>query len=179
MSEDLFIAYVILASLVFGVAWWWEPKRAQRRRRLIRAKQHLAVLATIDCPARKFRYLKNRVNPFVFEEMIVESFRRRGFTVKRPKYQADGGIDGQVKIGGRWALIQAKRYRNHIRKEHVEAFSALCASRRLLGIVTLRRARRGFFIHCGKTGKESRELAQACPNVEIVSGKKLLNLFHV
>ncbi|WP_192840691.1 restriction endonuclease, partial [Enterobacter hormaechei] len=44
-------------------------------------------------------YLR-KIDPFVFEELLLEGFEAHGFrTIRNKRYTGDGGIDGQVIIG--------------------------------------------------------------------------------
>ncbi|WP_236616938.1 restriction endonuclease [Sphingobium lactosutens] len=107
------------------------------------------------------------MDPLAFEELLLESFERRGFRVIRNhRYTGDGGIDRKVMIDGAFWLIQAKRYATAIRPEHVSAFNALCRARSC----------RGLFIHTGRTGPQSRESIDNSSHVEIISGRRLLAL---
>ena len=115
----------------------------------------------------KFAYLR-RINPYVFEELVLLAFEKKGYKVIRNKrYSGDGGLDGQVVIDGKRIPIQAKRYRTHIRKEHVEAFSFL---------VDKKKVPYGLFVHTGRTGKGSNTFNY--PNIRMVSGDKLLELLY-
>ncbi|WIW89637.1 restriction endonuclease [Sphingobium sp. V4] len=117
-------------------------------------------------PARIYARLR-AMDALAFEELLLESFAMRGHRVIRnPRYTGDGGIDGQVVIGGQNWLIQAKRYASAIRPEHVEAFALLCR----------RQGKPGLFIHTGRTGGMSRSLLDRHKNVELVSGERLLTL---
>ena len=61
------------------------------------------------------KYLR-KINPYVFEELLLLAFERRGMRVIRnSRYSGDGGLDGQVLIDGERWLIQAKRYGRTIR----------------------------------------------------------------
>ncbi|MBN6454511.1 restriction endonuclease, partial [Escherichia coli] len=70
--------------------------------------------------------------------------------------------------GERW-LIQAKRYGRTIRPAHIDAFGELL---RLEGC-------RGFFIHTGRTGPVSRARLTLWPDIELVSGQRLLKLLKL
>lgn len=142
---------------------WRKPAHRRRERQ---ARHNLAKLAEIPDPGRKFAYLRS-INPFTFEEMILETFEQRGYKVKRnTRYTGDGGIDGRVWIDGELFLIQAKRYAGHISASHVHDF---CRMVNAMGC-------KGFFIHTGKTGDASRLLANSQASVWIISGGKLLDL---
>ena len=107
------------------------------------------------------------MDPLAFEELLLEAFERRGHRVIRNcRYTGDGGVDGEVIIDGIRFLIQAKRYNDAIRPEHVWDFAQLCATRR----------QRGLFIHTGRTGGMSRAVVDGATGIQIVSGQKLLAL---
>jgi restriction system protein len=131
-------------------------KRAKRMHRKLARK-----------PPREVFYSLRSVNPYVFEELILVAFNAIGFKVKRSKrYSGDGGVDGKVKIDGDWYFIQAKKYSGYINPSHVKDFKALCD----------RSGKNGFFIHTGKTGKESYN--HVGNSVKIISGNKLLRMFE-
>lgn len=114
-----------------------------------------------------FSYLR-KIDPFVFEELILLTFRKYGFRIKRNKrYTHDGGIDGRVKKNGESFLVQAKRYSGNINIEHVKDFIKVCRYHKV----------RGYFIHTGKTGREIRELMKENPQIKIISGEKIYEFF--
>ena len=138
---------------------------SKHRRNIKQADKCLERLSTIVQPARQFSYLR-KVDPFVFEEMILTAFKHLGHKIRRNRrYTGDGGVDGIVYIDKKKYLIQAKRYSGYIDNQHVLALNKLCQRKRC----------RGLFIHTGKTGRKS--WAQSDSNsVEIVSGKRMLSL---
>ncbi|WP_236002748.1 restriction endonuclease [Cysteiniphilum marinum] len=127
--------------------------------------------------APKFYSYVRKIDPLVFEELLLYCFAVRGFSIKRnSRYTGDGGVDGMVKLGvnknvsnsGAWWLIQAKRYQNHINPQHVNDFKrvidqAPCAS--------------GLFIHTGKTGDKSYQYLGAYQyKLQLISGANLHQL---
>ncbi|EPB6698677.1 restriction endonuclease, partial [Escherichia coli] len=88
--------------------------------------------------------------------------------IHNPCYSGDGGLDGQVVINGERWLIQAKRYGRTIRPAHIDAFGELLR----------REGCRGFFIHTGRTGPASRARLTLWPDIELVSGQRLLKLLN-
>ena len=152
------------AALVYLLAAQWDKSRHIRF--VWQASINLRRLHKLGEPWEQFAFLRE-VNPFVFEEMLLTAFKRKGHKIRRNKrYTGDGGIDGMVRLKGQWYAIQAKRYKNHINAKDVAELSRICR----------RRDVKGLFIHTGKTGSKSRQLAQSCPLVQIVSGKKLLKI---
>ncbi len=139
--------------------------RNSHRVRIKNAKRVMDRLYTLDSFPERLAYLR-KIDPFVFEELILEALERRGHKIKRNKrYTGDGGIDGQCWINGQHALIQAKRYRNHIRLKDVADFQAIMQKRNTHGL----------FVHTGKTGKGVWALNKD-PRLTIISGEKLVRL---
>lgn len=135
------------------------------RFRIKSAKRAMERLYTINTFPERLAYLR-QIDPFVFEELILEALERRGHKIKRNKrYTGDGGIDGQCWINGQHALIQAKRYRNHIKLKDVADFQAIMVKQKTHGL----------FVHTGKTGKGVWQLNQD-PRLTIISGEKLVRL---
>lgn len=159
LSDPFLLGMAVGIALIAG--WFWPKKKRWRVKSSYRA---LKQLNKMESPVHKFAYLR-KVDPFVFEEMILSSLKKAGFKIKRnKKYTGDGGVDGKIYIDGRLILIQAKRYANHIDPKHVREFSALCHSHKSSGL----------FVHTGKTGAKS--LGSAGSNVVIISGQKLLSM---
>tara|TARA_B100002003_G_C14085059_1_gene521965 strand:- start:360 stop:962 length:603 start_codon:yes stop_codon:yes gene_type:complete len=164
--------YVLLPFVFFIFIKFLIYARRKRIRRFMqrRADEVLKQLRALDIKAdgAKMFGLLRAMPPFAFEEMILTALSDRGFKIKRNRwYMGDGGLDGQFWIGGQRVLIQAKRYKNHIEHLHVEDFARLCARRKCKGV----------FVHTGRTGKKSKEEADAHPHIEIISGQAMLNLF--
>lgn len=145
---------------------------ARRRRHFFKQRQArrvLAKLADIALPQQRLTYLR-KVDPLVFEELILEALERSGHEVTRNKrYTGDGGIDGRAVINGTPYLIQSKRYSGHVSKKHVMEFAALLE----------RHSCRGLFCHTGRTGQFSKDLHHSHSLLTIVSGRRLLNLLDV
>lgn len=159
------ICAVLLISLYLCIVLFLPRKRRYGQRwRIISANRALLTLSRIHSPAQQLSYVR-KVDPFVFEEMLLTAFKRLGYKIKRnTAYTGDGGIDGQVRINGQWMLVQAKRYRGYISASDVTAFSRLCAKSKS----------KGYFIHTGLTGKQSH--VNAGKNVRIISGDALLDM---
>lgn len=163
------LAYIIVISVVVIVLLRLFKRTGFRKNRHVRM-QEIAIrqLDKINGLAefrQKIAYLR-KINPFVFEEMLLEAIERSGCNVVRNKrYTGDGGIDGRAFINGQTFLIQAKRYGGHISKADVIKFQTLVESMEC----------KGLFCHTGKT-RDSIKASIAHGNVEVVSGQKLLNL---
>lgn len=150
----------LAALLIFACKW------GQQRHLLctLEASQQLKRLK--GKPADHQMTQLRQINPFVFEEMILTAIKAQGHSITRNKrYTGDGGIDGQCNINGVDYLIQAKRYSNHINPAHVIEFAGICK----------RRNKKGLFVHTGKTGAKSKQVAKNT-KIEMISGQRLLNL---
>ncbi|HHK5722543.1 restriction endonuclease [Serratia ureilytica] len=140
--------------------------RRRHRRYQATAMRVLARLPLLGGDGQRLAYLR-KINPYVFEELLLLAFERQGYAVIRnTAYSGDGGLDGQVIIEGKTYLIQAKRYGRTITSSHITSFGALLRHHHC----------QGFFIHTGRTGQLSHALLQNHPLVHLVSGQKLLAL---
>ncbi len=149
-------------ALFFIIACKW----GQQRHLLCKLESYQQLKRLKGKPAdHQITHLR-QVDPFVFEEMILTAIKKQGHSITRNKrYTGDGGIDGQCTINGVDYLIQAKRYTNHINPAHVIEFAGICK----------RRNKKGLFVHTGKTGAKSKQIAQNT-KIEMISGQRLLNL---
>ncbi len=153
---------LIPGGLIVFASWWGTKKHLLCT---LEAGRHLKRIKKLQKPDHQVAYLR-KVNPFVFEEMILTAIKRQGHQIKRNKrYTGDGGIDGRCFIKGKEYLIQAKRYSNHINAQHVIEFAGICK----------RHNAKGLFVHTGKTGAKSKDVAHRT-NIEMISGERLLNL---
>ena len=136
--------------------WRWRAARRLRRR----------IIKDAFTPERTIGYLRS-VDPFVFEELVLLSFRKAGYRIRRNRrYTGDGGIDGRMSKGSRRWLLQMKRYGGHIDAADVRAFAGLCREHGACGA----------FVHTGRTGGAARDAVREAENVFIVSGERLWRL---
>ncbi|WP_230941043.1 restriction endonuclease [Xanthomonas translucens] len=164
----LVVSLAILAALVIASALRPKARERRHRRRQDQARRVLAKINTIPLMPQRLAYLR-KIDPLTFEELLLEAFERRGYRVERnTHYTGDGGVDGAVYLNGRRYLLQAKRYCKHVNRAHIVAFAQLLETRGC----------RGIFIHTGRTGAGTRELAAANPNLTIISGQRLLDFLN-
>lgn len=166
LASDTVLLYVlVLLAAVLALAAIRTPDRhTQNIRAAKKAYARLQALDDADVLA-----FARRLDPFVFEELILVAFRKKGYrTFRNGKYSHDGGVDGKVRKGLRTYLIQDKRYAGYISPDQLLAFEYICHRRHV----------RGFFIHTGKTGIRSREIVEQCPHISIISGKALVDLLR-
>jgi len=132
------------------------------------ANKVLSKLSSIDSDGARLNYLR-KINHFVFEELLLSAFKKKGYKIIRNKrYTGDGGIDGQIIKDGKKILIQAKRYSGYINAEDVVSLGE---------VVQRKKADEGFFVHTGKTGAKSIEKKPS--NITIISGSQLLKLVSI
>lgn len=168
LSASLLIIGLVLLGAGFA---WYSPSARSRRhqRKRAQAKRVIERIHSFAEPGQRLAYLR-KIDPFAFEELLLDAFERQGYAVKRSEsYSGDGGIDGTVTKEGQRFLIQAKRYSGHIQLAHLKDFQRVLHTHQCKGI----------FIHTGRTGKQSREFVQACDQMQILSGGKLLAFLQV
>lgn len=185
--SNIFILVVILAIALLFVTLFKPSKQQLRIKRASKIKNQakqinikvadnvLSVVLNIihtnqnNLPA-VFAYLR-KIEPFVFEELLLTCFERQGFKIVRnTRYTGDGGIDGKVYIDGGLYLIQAKRYSGDIKLLHLHEFAATIKSNRGVG---------GYFIHTGKTGKGCRNYLDQHPYIQLISGQRLIEFIKL
>jgi hypothetical protein len=70
----------------------------------------LLRLPQLSADGQRLLYLR-KVNPYVFEEMILTALERRGIPVRRNnRYSGDGGLDGQFWVGSQRWVVQASAF---------------------------------------------------------------------
>ena len=126
----------------------------------------LERIKTLPGFPQKISYLR-KIDPFVFEELLLHAFEDAGFEISRnAKYTGDGGIDGRFCVDGRKFLIQAKRYSSWVSTAHIHQLDALAKKDGSLAV----------FCHTGKTRKQTLDTYKAHERVMIISGERLVSL---
>lgn len=156
-----------------GIGWVWTAfrfyhRKSWRWRAGIRLVDKLQGFEGPNREARIIGYLR-KVDPLVFEEAILEAYRRKGVPILRnARYSGDGGIDGRLFMGGRKVIVQAKRYGGAINPRHVTDFAHVLEREGAAG---------GLFVHTGRTGGMSRDaISSSRVEIRFVSGEKLVKL---
>ena len=161
---QIIIGFVFFSVLV---RFLFKKTKHKHQRNINKSKRMIGKVSRIKDPNKQVVYLR-KIDHFLFEEVVLSALSSMGLKIKRnAAYTGDGGIDGQVKIKGKWYLIQSKRYSNYIDKTHVEEFVNVCRKRKQPGL----------FIHTGKTGKETALVFQSTRNIHCVSGHLLSLMF--
>ena len=158
-----------------GRAWFsriQSRKKRGHRRRQDAAERRAVTISEIvgkdaqETFARRIAYLR-KLDPLVFEEMVLDAFQQKGWLVERnTRYSGDGGIDGRIFRDGDWCGIQCKRYKNAIQTAHVQKFAE-----------DLRRENlhHGFFVHTGRTPGSVQRQSEI---IKVISGQKLIQLLE-
>lgn len=152
---------------------WFSRIRSRRKRSHCRrqdaAKVRACTMAGIkghddrETFARRLAYLR-KLDPLVFEEMVLDAFQKKGWIVERnTRYSGDGGLDGKVFRDRHWIGIQCKRYRGAIQSAQVDQFARDLAR---FGLTE------GYFVHTGRTPAGTRHRQG---NVIILSGRELVD----
>lgn len=169
MNFNLLHAIAFLAVILFFTWLSWRRKTRRHRRKIRQAGRILAKLDDIPHPGQRLAYLR-KIDPYTFEELLLEVFERRGFKIQRNKrYSGDGGLDGKVWFDGDLYLIQAKRYSNQINKRHVQDFIELVEVFQC----------KGLFCHTGRTSSGSKDLVNGHSDILMLSGSRLLDFIDL
>lgn len=158
--------YLIIFSLVFfSSLFFFFTSKDKHSYKIKKAKQLKMKLKTFENQGSILNYLR-KIDPFVFEELLLESYKKKGYKIVRNKrYTGDGGHDGLILLNNKKYLIQAKRYSGLINPSHISDFS---------NTIEKFNADGGMFVHTGRTGPTSYKNLQN--NIQIVSGSKLIEL---
>ncbi|WP_349949896.1 restriction endonuclease, partial [Escherichia coli] len=95
-TENL-ILWACSAIALLAVVFFRRSVRHRRHKRKQQsARRVLERIKTLPGFPQKINYLR-KIDPFVFEELLLEGFEAHGFrTIRNKRYTGDGGIDGQV-----------------------------------------------------------------------------------
>lgn len=162
--------YLIFWGVLFGLFILFYKKKYNRHKyNQDLATDILKKINEFSYSGQKINYLR-KIDPFVFEELLLNSFLENGYKIKRnKKYTGDGGLDGTIyDEKGRKIIIQAKRYKSYITPTHVNEFKELTLTQN---------AFMGYFIHTGKTSDNLR-LKHENSNIKIIGGTQLIELLQ-
>jgi len=112
---------------------------------------------------QRFSFIRS-TNHFLFEDILMSAFEERGYKVRRTPATRDGGSDGFVDLDGLRLVIQAKRYKGPIAKQHVIALEVLARTNKNLDA--------GLFIHTGRTSGPIKSYISHSPFLDSLSGSK-------
>jgi restriction system protein len=176
INSPLFILLLMSAIFIALIFYRNKTKFNRHTHNIKKAKQVQTTLSNFENDqyvfAKQLTYLR-KIDPFVFEELILNAYQQKGVKVIRNKrYTGDGGIDGKIIINGKLILIQAKRYKSYIAKHQILEF---------VDVVKKNNSDGGYFIHTGKTSANNFNLVKEINtannlNIKVISGEKLLSL---
>lgn len=169
--EFMSVALLVAGFLAMAALVAWEARHFSRHARNWRTARDLYGRirgGVFAAPAPMLSYLR-KIDPFVFEELVLFAFRRCGYSIRRNKrYTGDGGVDGRMSRDGRKYLLQMKRYSGNISLGHVKEFSEICR----------RAGKVGVFVHTGRTGDAVRGFAAERGGMYVISGDSLVRLLR-
>jgi restriction system protein len=102
-----------------------------------------------------------------FEELILEAYRKRGYTATATQPSGDHGVDGFLEKNGQKIVLQCKRCRDPVGEPVL---------RDLLGTVTKEKADGGILVTTAVFTQGAREWARGT-NLELVDRDGLIGLF--
>jgi restriction system protein len=145
---------------------WVHLYRIRKAKKVLKTLQHIAK--TPNSYGKIMVYLR-KINPFVFEELILTVIENSNVRVIRNKrYTGDGGIDGIFKLKDKGKIIiQCKRYKSYINQSDVVE---------LVEKTTTGKYHCGIFVHTGKTGTKAKNVALENKNILFISGNLLIDL---
>ncbi len=167
----LILSILFFSFLLFRFSFFFKInyKKKRHERKISTAEKVISKVNSFtgDYKNQQIISYLRKIDPYVFEELILSSLALKGFKVIRNKsYSGDEGLDGMFIDNDKLFLIQAKRYSNTINTKHINDFTLLVSRKKAAG---------GLFIHTGKTAVKSYQNYKNS-NIEIVSGQKLINL---
>lgn len=157
-----------LSRFINRIGLWgkWVHLYRIRKARQVLKKLH-EIAKTPNSNGKIILYLR-KINPFVFEELILTVIEDSNIRVIRNKrYTGDGGIDGIFKVKMGKVLVQCKRYKSYINHKDVSELSQK---------VKTDKHHFGVFVHTGKTGDKSKKATKIENNVIFISGSILIDL---
>jgi restriction system protein len=160
------VLYLGSGVLIYLFLIWYHHRPT--RWRVDRSKYALKKIAVMETPQQVFGYLR-KIDPFVFEEMILTAIDKHNTFVKiqrNQRYTGDGGIDGRFYINGKLVIIQAKRYSGFIKTADIEDLKNKVFNHGAAG---------GIFVHTGKTRVEALKKYSG-EKVHIISGQAMVTL---
>ncbi len=117
---------------------------------------------------RLMNYLK-KMNPYVFEELILTVIENQNIRVTRNKaYSGDGGVDGIFHTKYGKVYVQCKRYQDYIHLKDVKDLLLKSQEKKCYKAV---------FVHTGKTRDNTKNLfLQNRQKIILISGNTMIDL---
>jgi len=158
---ELYGAILAIAVMAFTLIRFIFRKKGERWRVRYSRKwlKNFRKNASKYSRGQQLEYIQ-KIEHFVFEEILLSCFEERGYRIQRTRYTNDGGVDGTTFLNGNRVIIQAKRYSVPIGKQDVRKFIKLVNH----GF----RRKRGLFIHTSTASKPIRALVRAEDRIEFI-----------
>jgi restriction system protein len=163
------ILILVIFFIILKLFLQADYKKRRHKRKIISGDKIIVKLNSFSGEYKNQQILSylRKIDPYVFEELILSAFALKGFKIIRNKsYSDDGGLDGMILNNDDVFLIQAKRYTNLIKTSHIKDFQVLISQKNAIG---------GYFIHTGRTYGQCLT-AFKNSTIEIISGQKLIDL---
>jgi restriction system protein len=161
---NFIIAFIIVSSILIGFLL----SKKRHRYRIKKSKEILKKIRSFkgDNIEKRIENYLIKIDPFTFEELLLTLFEESGCKIKRnKKYTGDGGIDGKFIFNRKLFYIQAKRYKNYIKRDDVLKFSNLCQEKKAYGV----------FIHTGKHSENVKNIENLSGKIRIIDKNELIN----
>lgn len=156
------------SKIINRIALWGKITHLYRIRQARKVLKKLKIIARQPNSGGKIMVYLRKINPYVFEELILTVIEDSNIRIVRnTRYSGDGGVDGIFKLKKGRVLIQCKRYSNYINHQDV---TRLCKS------VKDDKYYMGIFVHTGKTGEKSKKASKEENNILFISGSILIDL---
>lgn len=144
---------------------WRHLYHIRKAKKILKILREIAL--TPHYEGKIINYLR-KINPYVFEEMVLTVIEESNIRIYRNiAYSGDGGIDGIFKIKQGKVLIQCKRYTKYIHAKDVQDLSTKVKDDKYF---------MGIFAHTGKTGDKAKNVGMNEKNVVFLSGSNLVNI---
>lgn len=129
--------FIIVLSAIITIAiafLLFKVKGGNHAYKIRQSSKILNKFKSFEFDGARIYYLK-KIDHFVFEELILSAFKKRGYFIKRNKrYTGDGGVDGIVYDSQNHEyLVQCKRYKSYVSKQDILDFQKLILERKSEG----------------------------------------------
>jgi restriction endonuclease Mrr len=150
-------------------------REAERRQAKLKAEADRQAAEDLSRRQREYDEYRSRIrlprylslmDPYEFEHLVCEVFRRRGYKVQETPASGDDGVDGFLRSQGKLYLLQCKRVKGGVGAPVV---------RDLYGAMTHESADGGFLVTTGSASDSARRWASGKP-IEIIELGKLSDM---
>ena len=109
------------SKLINRISLWGKITHLYRIRQAKKIIKKLRIIAQQPGGPGKVMVYLRKINPYVFEELILSVIEDSNIRIIRnTRYSGDGGVDGIFKLKKGKVLIQCKRYSHYISHKDVK-----------------------------------------------------------